>query len=173
MYSAQQKLEWSLYSKAALGTTGSVRFFNTAGPSELNNIDSPSQIDKSAMFTMHYLGINMFPTAGNAWVTADVTLLALAIATSYVMFRKNGNELVYSISLSSLLALPQTAPAAAAPAYDISKSTMGKVKMNVPIEIPGGQSLNVTIDTKAATTLTNLSAELVLYGILDRTKATM
>ena len=30
----------------------------------------------------------------------------------------------------------------------------------------------VTIETKAATTLTNLSAELVLYGILDRAKAT-
>ena len=171
MYTAQQRLEWTLYSKAALGTTGSVRFFNAAGPSESNNIDSPSQIDKSASFEMHYLGINMFPTDGSAWITANVTLLALAIATSYIMFRKNGNELVYSTSLSSLLALPQTAPAAAAPAYDISKSVMGKVKMNVPILIPGGQSLNVTIETKAATTLTNLSAELVLYGILDRTKA--
>ena len=173
MYSAQQKLEWALYSKAALGTTGSVRFFNTAGPSELNNIDSPSQIDKSAMFTMHYLGVNLFSTAGNAFVTADVTLIALAIATSYVMFRKNGNELVYSISLSSILSTPMTGPAAAAPAFSIKDSVMGKVRMNVPIEIPGGQSLNVTIDTKAATTLTNLSAELVLYGILDRTKATM
>lgn len=172
MYSAQLKLEWTLYSKVALGTTGSVRAFSVAGPSELANIDAGNQIDKSALFTCHYLGINMFPTAGNPWVTADVTLLALAIATSYIMFRKNGNELVYSTSLSSLLALPQTAPAAAAPAYDISKSTMGKVKLNVPIEIPGGQSLNVTIDTKAATTLTGLSAELVLYGILDRTKAT-
>jgi len=173
MYTAQQKLEWALYSKAALGTTGSVRFFNSAGPSADNNIDSPSQIDKSAMFTMHYLGINMLTTDGSAWVTANVTLLALAIKTSYIMFRKNGNELVYSISLSSLLALPQTAPAAAAPAYDISKSVMGKVKMNVPIDIPGGQSLNVTIDTTAGTTLTNLSAELVLYGILDRTKAAL
>lgn len=171
-YQVQQKLEWTLYSKAALGTTGSVRFFNTAGPSESNNIDSPSQIDKSALFTMHYLGINLFPTAGSAWVTADVTLIALAIATSYIMFRKNGNELIYSTSLSSLLATPMTGPAAAAPAFDISKSVMGKVKMNVPVEIPGGQSLNVTIDTKAGTTLTNLSAELVLYGILDRTKAT-
>lgn len=171
-YQVQQKLEWTIYSKAALGTTGSVRFFNTAGPSETNNIDSPSQIDKSALFTMHYLGVNMFPTDGSAWITASVTLLALAIAKSYIMFRKNGNELIYSTSLSSLLAMPQTAPAAAAPAYDISKSVMNKVKMNVPIEIPGGQSLNVTLETASGTTLTNLSAELVLYGILDRTKAT-
>lgn len=173
MYEAQQRLEWTLYSKAALGTTGSVRFFDAAGPSASANIDQSNTIDKSAQFEMWYLGINMFPTDGSAWVTANVTLLALAIAKSYVMFRKNGNELVYSTSLSSLLAMPQTAPAAAAPAYDISKSVQGKVKMNVPIIIPGGQALNVTIETTAGTTLTNLSAELVLYGILDRTKATI
>lgn len=171
MAKLQQVLEYTYYSKAALGTTGSVRFFNVAGPSELNNIDSPSQLDKSCLFKMHYLGINMLPTDGSAWVTANVTLLALAIATSYIMIRKNGNELIYSTSLSSLLALPQTGPAAAAPAYDIAKSVQGKVKMNMPVEIPGGQTLNITIDTKAATTLTNLSAELVLYGILYRTKA--
>lgn len=167
----QQTLEYTYYSKAALGTTGSARFFNAAGITELNNIDSPSQLDKGCLFKMHYLGINMFPTAGNSWVTADVTLLALAIATSYIQFKKNGGELIYSTSLSSLLAMPMTAPAAAAPAYDISKSVMGKVKMNRPIDIPGGQTLNVTIDTKAATTLTGLSAELVLFGILYRTKA--
>lgn len=171
MEAIRQKLEYTYYSKAALGTTGSVRFFNAAGPSASNNIDSPSQLDKSCLYRMHYLGISLFPTAGSAWVTADVTLIALAIATSYVMFRKNGNELIYSTSLSSLLSAPMTGPAAAAPAYDISKSVMGKVKMNEPVLIPGGQTLNITIETTPATTLTNLSAELVLYGILYRTKA--
>ena len=73
--------------------------------------------------------------------------------------------------MSALLAQPNGTAVAPVSAYDITQSLRGMYKLNQPILIPGGQTINFTINWATPLDLTGITAELVLYGILDRTKA--
>ena len=167
----QQRLDTPIYSKVDLNASGKVRFFNVAGPSPIASIDASNQIDKDASFITHLIQLNAFTTNKAPWTTADVALLANMIASTFVLFQKNGQEKVWQCSTTSILSFPMALPAANAAVFDLTPSVTGQKKLNEPIIIPGGQSLNVNLQWDGATDFTGLSLEMVLWGILDRTKA--
>lgn len=167
----QQVLDTPIYSKVDLDASGSVRFFNVAGPSAAAAIDSPNQIDKDAKFTVHQIGLNLLRTAAGGILDAQLVVIAAVIRNTFLLFQKNGQEKVWQQSTSALLSQPNTTAAAAVAGYDISPSLRGMYKLNQPIVIPGGQTINFTMQWATPLDLTGITAELVLYGILDRTKA--
>ena len=52
--------------------------------------------------------------------------------------------------------------------YDLSKSVMGFVKLNTPADIPGGESLEVTLNWPTTVDLTGIEVNLKLLGTTYR-----
>jgi len=172
MANIQQVLDTPIYSKVDLDASGSVRFFNVAGPSAAAAIDSANQIDKDARFTVHQIGLNLLRTSAGAIREAQLEIMANVIRFAFLLFQKNGQEKVWQQSVSALLSQPNTTTAApTVSGYDISASTRGMYRLNQPIVVPGGQTINFTMNWATPLDLSGITAELVLYGILDRTKA--
>lgn len=166
----QQILDYPIWSKVALNNSGLARFFATPGPSADSGIDAALQIDKSALFTMHMLEINLMQTDGAPITAANQIVIAQAIKNVWINFTKNGGERIGRWSLSNLLAAPQEIITSGG--YDLTRTVKGQKILNVPADIPGGQSLEFTLNWPSTVNLTGITAEAVLYGVFDRTKAT-
>lgn len=166
----QQVLDYPIWSKVDLNATGTARFFTVPGPSAISGIDAALQIDKSCLFTMHMLEINLMQTDGAPIDVANQITISQAIKNVFINFTKNGGERVGRWSLSNLLATPQEIVTSGG--YDLTRTVKGQKILNIPADIPGGQSLEFTFNWPSSVDLTGITAEAVLYGVFDRTKAT-
>ena len=71
--------------------------------------------------------------------------------------------------MSAFLAMPQAIITSGG--YDLTPSVRGVVKLNTPADIPGGESLEVTLNWPANIDLTGIEISLKLYGLTYRTLA--
>lgn len=163
-------LDTPIYSKRSLGTNTQVRFFDAAGVNADDNIDVANQIDMNSDFKCFYIESNLLPTAGTAFDATLMTLAASLIKNTWLNFLKNTTDKAWQTSLSSLIKVPVLLAAAGASAYNPLGTVNGGTKLNVPLTIFGGQNINVTQNRTNATDYSTLTTELVLWGIIDRSK---
>lgn len=166
----QLVLDTPIYSKRSLGTSTQIRFFDRAGVDADDNIDVANQIDMNSDFKCFYIEANIMPTSGAPFNDTLLTLAASLIKNTWLNFLKNTTDKAWQTSLSSLIKMPMLVAAAGAAAYDPKHVVSGGTKLNVPLTIFGGQNINVTQQRTNATDYSTLTTELVLWGIIDRSK---
>lgn len=164
----QDVLDYEIYSKIDLNTAQSFRFFNENDQNANGNIDQPSVIDANADYMAHYLDVNFLATDGDPLEDTDIALIASILKETWINFQINTAAKVWIASLSSIVRFPMAVAAAGASAYNPVGIVNGSYKFNVPLLIPGGQNINVTLNRQTATNYSGITMELVLLGIVNR-----
>lgn len=164
----QDVLDYEIYSKVPLTAAQSFRFFNENDQNADGNIDQPSVIDANADYMAHYLDVNLMTTAGTPLVDTDLDIISKILKETWINFQINTAAKVWIASLSSIVKFPMATAAAGASAYDPRNIVNGTYKFNVPLLIPGGQNINVTLNRQTATNYSGITMELVLLGIVNR-----
>lgn len=163
-------LDYPYWSTVAPVSTGQLSFFSTGGAiSASNGIDTALQLDKTALFVMEMLQVTVQTEDGAAFVAADLALIGGLIRSGWINFTKNGGQRVGRWPISSFLSFPQAILTSGG--YDLANSVRGAIKLNTPADIPGGESLEVTLNWPATLNLNGLEVSLKLYGLTYRTLA--
>lgn len=164
----QDVLDYEIYSKVPLTAAQSFRFFNENDQNANGNIDQPSVIDANADYMVHYLDVNFVATDGAPFDNADLAIISSILKETWINFQINTAAKVWIASLSSIVRFPMAVAAAGASAYTPVGIVNGTYKFNVPLLIPGGQNINVTLNRQTATNYTGITMELVMLGIVNR-----
>lgn len=163
-------LDYPYWSTVAPTTQGQLTFFGTGGAiTSSNGIDTALQLDKTALFVMEMLQLTVNTDDGAPVAAADLTAIGRAIRSAWINFTKNGGQRVGRWPVSAFLAMPQAIITSGG--YDLTPSVRGVVKLNTPADIPGGESLEVTLNWPATIDLTGIEISLKLYGLTYRTLA--
>jgi len=118
---------------------------------------------------MEMLQLTVNTDDGAPVAAADLTAIGRAIRSAWINFTKNGGQRVGRWPVSAFLAMPQAIITSGG--YDLTPSVRGVVKLNTPADIPGGESLEVTLNWPASIDLTGIEISLKLYGLTYRTLA--
>jgi len=156
-------LDYPYWSTVVPTTTGQSTFFSTGGAiTAANGIDTALQLDKTALFVMEMLQLTVQSDDGAALVIADLGIIGKLIRSGWIDFKKNGGQRVGRWPVSSFLSFPQVVTTSGG--YDLTKSVSGAVMLNTPADIPGGESLEVTLNWPSTVDLTGIEVSLKLYG---------
>ena len=159
----KSKLDYPYWSAVTPTTQGTLSFFIAGGAiSSINGIDSQGQLDKTALFVMEMLGLTVTSDDGAPLAAADLAKIGLLVRSGWINFTKNGGQRVGRWPVSSFLTFPQAIITSGGFAAD--RNVMGFVKLNTPADIPGGETLEVTLNWPATVDLTGIDVKLTLYG---------
>lgn len=164
----QDVLDTPIYSKVALSAAQNWRFFNGNDQDAEGNIDQPSVIDANSTYLVHYLDANFMKTDGSPIEDSDLALISAIVRNTWINFQLNSVSKAWIASMSSIVKAPLAVAAAGASAYNPVGIVNGSYRFNVPLIIPGGVNINVTLNRKNATDYTGMTLELALLGIVDR-----
>ena len=161
------KLDYPYWSTVSPAATGQLTFFAAGGGiTAANGIDTQLQLDKTALFVMEMLQLTVQSDDGAPLAAADLTSIGRLIRSAWINFTKNGGQRVGRWPVSQFLSFPFTIVTSGA--YDIQKSVFGFVKLNTPADIPGGESLEVTLNWPTTVDLTGIDVNLKLLGTTYR-----
>jgi hypothetical protein len=160
-------LDYPYWSTIVPTTQGTLPFFTTSGAiSAINGIDSPQQLDKTALFVMQMLQITVQSDDGVPLVIADLTTVGRLIRSAWLNFTINGGQRVGRWAMSSFLTFPGQVTTSGG--YDLSKSVSGCVKLNTPADIAGGATVEASLNWPATVDLSGIEVNLKLYGLTYR-----
>ena len=161
------RLDYPYWATVSPAATGQLTFFAAGGGiTAANGIDTQLQLDKTALFVMEMLQVTVNSDDGAPVAIADLTPVNRLIRSAWINFTKNGGQRVGRWPLSQFLSAPLLLVTSGG--YDLSKSVMGFVKLNTPADIPGGESLEVTLNWPTTVDLTGIEVNLKLLGTTYR-----
>lgn len=165
------KLDLPMWSKENLTAAKPVLFFNqNGGPNSVTSISTAQKIDQNADFTIKRIETNILKTDKTAIVAADLDKIALLLNEWFLQLFVNQNDRVWYAAMSNLIQYPMLVAAAGASAYDPVHVVNGGTFLNEPVTIKGGEAFQMSLNSDvAASDLTGLRMEVVLWGMLDKT----
>lgn len=160
-------LDYPYWSQVTPTTAGTAAFFTTGGAiTAANGIDTALQLDKTALFVMEMLQLTVTSDDGAPIAAADLTPLGRLIRSGWIQFTKNGGQRVGRWAVSQFLTFPQAIITSGG--YALDRSVMGALKLNTPADIPGGESLEVSLNWPTTVDLTGIDVKLTLFGLTYR-----
>lgn len=160
-------LDYPYWSTVVPTTQGVLPFFTAGGAiTAINGIDSPQQLDKTALFVMEMLQLTVQSDDGVPLVIADLTTVGRLIRSAWINFTINGGQRVGRWAVSSFLSFPGQVTTSGG--YDLSKSVSGCVKLNTPADIAGGATVEASLNWPATVDLSGIEVNLKLYGMTYR-----
>lgn len=161
-----------MWSTKTLTTVKPLNFFDTGGgPDQNTSLVQPNVIDQNKDYDVRRIELNVMTTNKAAFVTADLTKIALLCRDYFLTVKLNESKFSWWSPISALIRFPMQVAAVGASAYDPYFVAGGGANINPrpdgrgTLILKGGQAFQVQLSsTVVASDLSGLDLNITLWG---------